>query len=1176
MAKWGRVALIAGGIGLAGLAGLRIALQRQLPAQLLQKELTKALGHPARFASFHLTWDAQLTLDNVDVSDPDGQVFLHIDQAQLDFDRSQALEGKLQLLRLVLQHPQLELSGERWRKLTERPSRPSQGRKFPLLLHSLDMRWLDSEGKPTWAIQDWQGALPPVAAGQWRVGLQGKDGESLEATGESGKVHLRLRKFPVATLATVATGAQYPSLEPAAQVDLDALLQDNRWDLKADLRSHAFVGPLHLEIAPPDAATHRIHGVLSSSGGELTPLGRIEEVELPFVQTPGGWKVGPATLRWHQADWRAQAEITGEDAFSGRLDCSNFALPARAGLETGPTHLKIQAQGSAQKQQADFKITLQLPRVAWQKQTLGDLQASAQGRLDSSGLPRVGWEISSARGKWPGSLSWDARSGDLHIAFQPLALEQWLPGWKGQLSGQVNRNGHEAWDMKLSLPHLKHGHTTIEKAQISLSGNPPRWAGQAHVNGTAVTLKGDLQRPELEGKFAASRLSGKDFGGDLTARLALSDKRQLRLEVLRHNVRWKGHAFPQFQGALVGNAQGWSSDKLQLVWPKFTLPIAAAGKWDPKSWKVTGQLASQPLSALLSKLGFKPPPLDGMASGQLSASALELRWKGQLKQLKLGSSPMGDWQILAQKAWNQKAKVTLNSNALPVPGLGPVKANLELAGSQKLAQIHGKVGPSSLAGTLNPAKKSMLLHGTLSRLSLSALPGAPLGLSGWLIGDWKASGGWAAPLLEFKGQLNDCKWLTSALGSSPLRMQRDSKKTVAWLGPIQLDQLPPLVKQFPGLGGTISLEVSRVGTDPPRLVGQASELTYQQAKVSPVRLTGAWKNSQLEGAELLWDLTPPLKLTGKVGLTPSLSGELKGQSLQALSWGKLPLEGQAFGKLSLDGGVHYQGELRNLVAAGQQFGRGQSKLDLKDRLKLSGHHFEAAEVRLLQQRYPQMKGELSFEVDSNFSAHQGTLQLRQAQWRGQPFPDVTIEGKSEAESWPLSRVDIGLKPPLHSAGRMWPASNRIELAGKLDGQSLADLTMLGGGPPPPDLSTYLVGDYQLASQNQQLSLSFQGQTRQMTYRGVSLGDGQLQMRADPELQGELILNQPLEIGQLADVPSGLQAVLPAARFLSALRLRGVRLGGRIDAPTVSPLWAAPQFQLGLPGGHGLKIKLPFP
>ncbi len=121
MAKWGRVVLVVGGLGLVALLGVRYALQRQLPARLLRTELEKALGHPVRYQSFQLSWDAQLVLDNLQLLDPDGNAFLKIEKTQLDFDRGQALEGKLVLLRLALHNPDLEMSGERWRKLSNRP-----------------------------------------------------------------------------------------------------------------------------------------------------------------------------------------------------------------------------------------------------------------------------------------------------------------------------------------------------------------------------------------------------------------------------------------------------------------------------------------------------------------------------------------------------------------------------------------------------------------------------------------------------------------------------------------------------------------------------------------------------------------------------------------------------------------------------------------------------------------------------------------------------------------------------------------------------------------------------------------------------------------------------------------------------------------------------------------------
>ena len=145
------------------------------------------------------------------------------------------------------------------------------------------------------------------------------------------------------------------------------------------------------------------------------------------------------------------------------------------------------------------------------------------------------------------------------------------------------------------------------------------------------------------------------------------------------------------------------------------------------------------------------------------------------------------------------------------------------------------------------------------------------------------------------------------------------------------------------------------------------------------------------------------------------------------------------------------------------------------------------------------------------------------------------------------RFRWGLNPPLNTYGRMWPATNRMELRGRLEGQSLADLSMLSGGQAPPDLSARLYGDFGLTAQ-QQVGLQFGGQVRDILYRGVNLGNGQLE------------LAQPMEISRLADVPAGLKSVLPAAGLLGAIRLRGVKLGGTLNNPSVSPLWAAPQIR----------------
>ncbi|MBT9588211.1 hypothetical protein IV102_33045 [bacterium] len=1157
MAKWGRVVLVVGGLGLVALLGVRYALQRQLPARLLRTELEKALGHPVRYQSFQLSWDAQLVLDNLQLLDPDGNAFLKIEKTQLDFDRGQALEGKLVLLRLALHNPDLEMSGERWRKLSNRPAQPASARNFPLLIHSLDMRWMDSKGALTWEIKDWRGSFPPVEAGHWKLGLQGKQGESLDAHGQPGQVALRLHHFPVATLATVATGAHYPSLEPAAKVDLEAVHKDDRWDLKADLHSRAFNGPLRLQIGPRNGL---LEGVLSTSGGQLPPLGDIGQVQLPFQQTVDGWKVGPARLRWREADWQASAQIHGEDAFSGQLDCRKWPVPSRAGWQAEPADLRLHVKGSVQKQQAEFEATVRLPQVRWEARRLGELRVSARGALQQEGLPQVKWEIASARGKWPGELAWNARSGDLKISFLPLAVETFLPGWKGRLSGQVRRTGLEAWDMRLALPRLQSGDTLLEKGRIQLSGSPPRWGGGATCNGIPLTLSGLLDQPALAGKVPARRLKWPELKGQLAARLALTSERKLRLEVVSHDLRWRGLPLPRVQGALLGSAQGWKSDQLQLVGPAFKLPLTVNGGWQPKSFKLGGQLKSQSLAGLLSNLGVKIAGLEGTATGNFSAGYSELKWTGDLQNLKVASRGLGDWRVSLRKPLGKPALASLSCSALALPGLGPIKAQLEWTG-QRPTSIQGRLGPATLHGSLNVAKKSLDFSGRLDKLSIANLPGVLPGSSGWLVADWQARGLWKSPKLDLKGQLQDLKILNHSLGSLPFSAQHQGEQSRASLGPIGLSQLQPLQEKVSGLEGQLQLGLLQVGKGDPQVTASLANSTYQEVALAPLRLSGRWRGLELKDAEIVWQVTPPLKLHGTLGLTPRLSAQLEGQSI---SLGKLPFQGQAFGNLTCGPGLAFNGELRNLAVSGQKLGQGRLQLEMKERLHVSGQDFDAAKVGLLQQRYPELEGQLSFTIDSDWKKHQGTFKLRKGQWRQRAFPDLTIEGNSEAESWPLSRVEVGVQPPLISTGRMWPATSRLELAGKLAGQSLADLTMLGGGPPPPDLFTRLSGDYTLAAQNQQLNLTFEGRTEQMTYRGVALGEGQLHMRADPDLQGELILQQPLEVGQLADVPAGLKAVLPIRQFLSAIRLRGVRLGGRIDAPTVSPLWTIPQIQVPFP------------
>ncbi|MBX3170364.1 MAG: hypothetical protein KF760_23360 [Candidatus Eremiobacteraeota bacterium] len=1159
-----------------GLVGLRWALQRQIPAHLLQGELEKGLGYPLRYQAFRLSWDGRLVLEKVELLDPEQKPFLKMDRAQLDFDRNQALHGQFVLRQMLLDQPELELSGRRWRMLVAQPKGSSKTRTFPLVLRSLDMRWLDDSGKVAWQIQDWQGSFPPVAAGQWRLGLQGPNQESLEASGTQDQANLKLDKFPVARLATLATGAQYPNLEEEAQVDLSARLAGGAWHIESQLRSAPFTGPLTLDLEPGRK------GRLQSPGGTLAGLGPIEKVELEFAPQGQGWKIGPGQLRWRGGDWRLQAEVEGEDRFAGKLSCKAFPVAWPAGLKAGPVSLQADVKGSAQQRQADFKLHLQAGTAVW-----GDWRAEASGTLGQAGLPKVEWRLSGPQGSWPGQLAWNAKNGDLRIDFQPLEVARFVPGWKGRLEGKVVRQGADRWDLHLSLPLLSGPGTKVQAARLDLGGSPPRWSGKAAWNGAPVTVSGPLPEPALR-----TRLVWKEpeLKGSLDLKLAVV-KSQLRLEAEKQQLSWRGVRLPEVRGALLGQRQGWKSDHLELAWPTFRLPLEAQGGWNPSSWKVSGQLQAQPLMTLLGVVGSKVSGVEGKASGRLQASLAGAEFEGEVKEWKQAGQDLGAWKVVARKQKNQKAEVQLSNPALKVPGLGSLQARLDwqegksrpqlsLAapalnlGGFKLgkarvavqldpagpSQLQGQLGGASLNGWVDPKKRTLALQGKLAGLKLAGLPGLPPGTSGSLQGQWRAQGPWGKPIFELSGQALGLRVLGSPLGDLTVHASHQDQQSRLTVGPILVQQVEALAQKLPALKGRLTAELVKKGTAAPALTATLQDVLLNDRMVPDASLKGVVGATGLSQAEVRWQVHPPLLLRGQIGLLTELSGELQGQSLEALSAGKLPLQGQAFGKFSYGSGLVFDGELRNLVVGGQKLGQGKLTLAYQDKMHVEGSGFEASGVALLQQRYPGLQGQLSFACDGQLPSQQGSLKLRGGNWRGRPFPDVTVEGKGDGNSWLLSQVQVGLKPPLNSYGRMWPATNRMELRGRLEGQSLADLSLLSGGQAPADLSARLYGDFGLTAQQQQVGLQFGGQVRELQYHGVDLGNGQLEMRADPSLDGQLELAQPVEISRLAEVPAGLKSVLPAAGLLGSLRLRGVKLGGRLDQPSVSPLWAAPQLR----------------
>ncbi|MBN9417389.1 hypothetical protein ABS71_17030 [bacterium SCN 62-11] len=1158
------------GLGLLSLVGLRWALQRQIPAHLLQGELEKSLGYPIHYQGFHLSWDGRLVLDKVELLDPEQKPFLKMDRAQLDFDRNRALHGDFVLQRLLLEQPDLELSGKRWKLLAGKPKGPSKARAFPLVLQSLDMRWLDEKGQVAWQIQDWQGSFPPVGAGEWKLGLQGPHQEVVEASGASGKTTLKLDKFPVARLATVATGAAYPNLGEKDQVDLTAQLVDGAWHVESQLRSSPFTGPLTLDLQPGRK------GRLASPGGVLTGLGAVEKIGLDFAPTGAGWKVGPGQLRWRGGDWKMTGQIEGEDRFSGQLVCAAFPLawpPAKK------ADLSVDVRGSAERQQADFE--LRAAAAPWSLQ--------ARGTLLREGLPKVSWRVTGPQGSWPGQLAWNAKNGDLRIDFEPLEVSRFLPGWKGRLDGKVVRQGADNWDLHLSMPLLSGPSTQVKALQVDLDRKG--WSGGATWNGSPLVLSGAPAEPVVRAQI---KVKEPDLNGSLDLKLALV-KSRLRLEAEKQQLSWRGTRLPEVKGALVGERSGWKSEGLEVALSGFRLPLEATGGWTPSSWKVSGQLKAQSLTTLAAAVGSKVSGVSGKASGRLQASLAGAEFSGEVQQLKQGEQDLGNWKVTARKATGKKAEVRLSNPALTVPQVGKVQAQVDWQegksrpqvsltapalnvaglklGKARVAlqwdpagasQVEGEFGGVSLNGWVDSKKKTLALQGKLAGFKLAGLPGLPPGTSGSLQGQWRAQGPWTGPVVEVSGQALGLKVLGSMLGDLTVHASHQGEESHLTVGPILVQQVDALAAKLPALKGRLTAELVKKGSSAPALSATLQDVFLNDRVVPDASLKGTVGATGLSDAQLSWQVNPPLVLRGQIGLLTQLSGELQGQSLEAITAGKLPLQGQAFGKFTYGSGLVFDGELRNLAVSGQKFGQGKLTLAFQDKLHVEGSGFEAAGVGLLQQRYPGLQGQLSFQCDGQPSNQQGGLKLRGGSWRGKAFPDVTVEGKGDGNSWLLSKVQLGLNPPLNAYGRMWPATNRMELRGRLEGQSLADLALLSGGQAPPDLAARLYGDFGLTAQQQQVGLQYGGQVRDMLYRGVGLGNGQLELKADPGLDGQLELAQPMEISRLAEVPAGLKQVLPAAGILGAIRLRGVKLGGTLDNPSVSPLWAAPQLRLPFP------------
>jgi len=1142
MKKWTRGLILLGCSSLAMLVAGRELLRRQVPGELLGRELGRTLGHPVRFQSFQLSWDARLRLTDLELLDPDGKVFLSIAQTQVDLDRSLALRGKVEIRQLLLQHPRLELSGPRWRKLTSgsRPASPARG--FPVLLRDFELRWLNDSGDPTWEVKGWQGSLPPTPAASWKLGLQGPAGEVFEAEGQETRVALRLERFPVSQLATVATGAHYPSLEETARVSLQAELQDGQARIRADLSSRAFSGPVELQLKPDRS------GRLSTSGGQLHLLGKIGAADLSFAPIDRGWKLGPAHLQWKDLAWTARGQIVDEDRFEGQFECAG--VPFGPG---SPLSLSTRLEGSARQQQARYRLNLECPKVQLGKQSLGSWNWQASGQANANGLPDTQWQLKGPRASWTGSLNWQARSGDLHLKFAPLRLEQWLPGCKGQLQAGIERAGQGPWKFRLSAPRLQLGSWALDTLAVQLSGNPPIWSGAARLQGGTLSLKGPLEKPELEGSWQS--WPHKELQGKLRLRVVRDPKASQALATVEHQLSWQKRPLPKVEGRVILGAQGFRGQQLALAAGPLKLPLQLSGGWGGQDWKVVSQFSNVLIKPLTG--------LDGSLTGKLELGPAGWVGQAQLRGLGVGKQPLGNWQAVARKPSGKAATLQFTNPALALPGGLKVAASLKWTeGSHDwVARLQGK----GLQGTmsLNPGKRQLQTQGRLDRLSLAGLPGVPLGASGSLSGNWSGQGPWDRPQWELKGELAQFRFLSLQLPTMPLLLRGQGGVRRAELGPGPLPSLAAF--GAPDLRGQVRLELEAPEQKPVLLRARLEKAQLGNQRLADLQLSGQLGKSALEEARLSWAINPPLLVTGTLGSPTSLSARLEKHSLAELTLGRLPCQGSLTGKATYepDRGAGVEGQLEHLVVSGQTLGSGKIKLQQRPRWKAEGQEFQAAGVGMLQQRYPGLQGRLDWQAWQGPTL-EASLNLTAARWQDQPFPDLHLETRQEGQSWPLTTLKAGLQPPLLCQGRIYPEEQRLELHGKLDGQTLADLSRLAGGANPPDVACRLQGDFNLNAQAERVKLAFRGRALGLNYRGISLGDGHLQIAAQPELAGELLLDRPLEL-QGEAIPASLRGVLPLQTVLSVVRLRGVKFGGRLEAPGVTPLWTLPQ----------VKIKLPF-
>ena len=288
----------------AGWWGIRLYLGSKFPPAQVQKGFSQSLGVPMKVGSVYLDWFGSLTMENVEISDPDGRRTATIRRANYDFSLSTLLGGKLRATGLRLDDVLVTLDPTRIQAFRRLPAGKGRDRDYPITLEKGSVEIYEDAGltRKISGVSSLRGLLSPSLAGKWNLDLQN--------TSE----FLRVRRDPDGVEGELKTA----ELDGKLQASQEA---NGRYRLSGTARS-ASLGAMawDLEIERLEekgkAVWQVVKASFTSSGGT--------------IEASGVWPRLSVMTRGYELPARG---TTKPGLLAGRLEMSGTDLPSKFSLQ---------------------------------------------------------------------------------------------------------------------------------------------------------------------------------------------------------------------------------------------------------------------------------------------------------------------------------------------------------------------------------------------------------------------------------------------------------------------------------------------------------------------------------------------------------------------------------------------------------------------------------------------------------------------------------------------------------------------------------------------------------------------------------------------------------------------------------------------------------------------------